>query len=384
MKIGINALFIRPGINGGTETYTRELIRNFGALGLPDEFVVYGIYPEIADWCAPFGNFSFRRIPLVRSMPLRIVYEQTAYPRIVERDRIDVLFSPGYVGPLRGRFSSVVTVHDMFSFVCPQYLTRTRALYLRAMLPRGIKRSHAVIAVSETTAGDIVRFFPFAAAKLRVVQEAADERFRPGPAALADAGLAEPYLLSVSTIWPVKNQANLIRGYAEARREFGVRHHLVMVGRDAMGTMQALAGDLGVSEFVHFTGFIPFEKLLAYYRSAAVFVAPSLYEGFGLPVLEAMACGCPVICSAIPVFKEVAGDAALSFEPLDTAGLASQIARLVSDTGLADSLRKKGLETARQYSWRSAAEQTYAVLRQAGEGGGPLPAVAASAHGARQ
>jgi glycosyltransferase involved in cell wall biosynthesis len=363
MKIGINALFIRPGINGGTETYTRELVSHLGEMHTNDHFIVYGLDPQLASWCAPFSNFEYVQIAIRSSVPLRIVYEQTAFVRRVQRDGVDVLFCPGYVAPLAGNFPIVTTIHDMFAFVYPQYLSKARTIYWRIMLPLTMKRSNRIIAVSNNTAADICRFYPAYASKLRVIREAANELFRSANSKTQIAGdVPSSFLLGVSTLQPLKNLRNLLLGYAASRQEHGVEAHLILIGRDAMGTVASLAKELGIGRYVHLTGFVPFEDLLRYYRSAMAFVSASLYEGFGLPLLEAMTCGCPVLCSRTSIFQEIAGDAALFFDPLEPAEIGRSIAQIAFDARLREKLQLKGFENLARFSWKRAAEEVYEIL----------------------
>jgi len=359
MRIGIDALFIRPGINGGTETYTREMIRALGELGTDDEFIVYGVYPELGAWCSPYRNFRFVRIALGRSVPVRILYEQTVFVRRVKLDSIDVLFCPGYVSPLWGSFPVVTTIHDMLAYVYPQHLTKARTLYWRTMLPLTMRRSSRIITVSANTADDVRRYLPAHAGKVRIIKEAADARFCPANAGQETPSTAKPhaFLLAVSTLQPMKNVRNLLLGYADARQKHGLNADLVLVGRDAMGTVTSMAREFGIADRVRLTGFLPFAQLLHYYHSAVAFVSASLYEGFGLPVLEAMKCGCPVACSRTSIFQEVAGDAALYFEPLDKQEIGRCLAEIANDEGLRNRLRHKGLERAAGFSWKRAAEQ---------------------------
>ena len=383
MKIGINALFIRPGVNGGTETYTREMVKQFGAICTKDEFVLYGTDSQLADWCREYRNCEFREVGMQwKNVPYRIAYEQTAFAGKLRQDGIDVLFSPGYVTPLLGTFPTVTTIHDMFAYVYPQYLHRARVLYWRTMLPLSMRRSARVIAVSENTAADIRKYLPEFGDKVRVVREAAEDRFCPPDSqSRKPAGAPKvPYLLGVSTIQPFKNVPNLIRGYARARKDHGVMWDLVLIGRDAMGNVKSLAKELRISEHVHLTGYVETDELIRYYQCAEAFVSASVYEGFGLPVLEAMACGCPVVCARTSIFTEIAGDSALMFDPFDVAEIAERIAQLWRDPAEREELRRRGLAKAAEYSWARAATELHGIFHEVA-GMAPEPAASVSSKG---
>ncbi|CAN5830004.1 glycosyltransferase family 1 protein [soil metagenome] len=369
MKIGINLLYIRPGINGGTETYAREMIAHLGALESEAEFIVYGLYPELRAWCEEFDNFRYHQVELpLLAVPARILYEQTAFVRLLERSGIDALFSPGYVTPLWGDFQKITTVHDMFGFVCPQHFSRARSLYWRSLIPSSVRSSDAVVAVSDTTAADIERFIPEARAKLHVLKESVRSDLTPGPSRGAGpperprSRLPERYILSVSTLKPIKNIATLLQAFALLGERYEGGVDLVLVGRDELGSLRSLAEELGIGEHVHFAGYVPSEELPLYYRAAAAFVLPSHYEGFGLPTLEAQACDCPVICSRTPALVEVAGEAALFFDPRSPEELAAVLATLLRDDGLADRLRAAGQRNLERFSWADSAARLHALI----------------------
>jgi glycosyltransferase involved in cell wall biosynthesis len=369
MKIAVNLLYIRPGVNGGTETYAREMIAHLGALESDAEFVVYGLYPELRAWCEKFDNFRYQRVELpLRSVAVRILYEQTAFVRLLERSGIDALFSPGYVTPLWGRFRRITTVHDMFAFVCPQHISRARALYWRVLIPWSVRRSDAVVAVSDTTAADIERFIPAARGKLHVLKESVRSDLSPASSSGAafterpGLGLPERYILSVSTLKPIKNIATLLKAFALLRERDDAGVELVLVGREELRSLRRLAEDLGIVEHVHFAGYVPEDELPLYFRAAAVFVLPSHYEGFGLPALEAQACDCPVVCSRTPALVEVAGEAALFFDPGSATELAGALATLLRDAELADRLRAAGRSNLERFCWTSSAAGLHALI----------------------
>lgn len=366
-RIGVNLLFVRPGLNGGTETYARDMTTHLiKASESTSEIVIYASSSKLLSWFAEFPNVQFRAIDgLSKRVWLRIIYEQLFFSRVLERDEIDVLFSPGYVSPLWGKYLSIITIHDMFAFVCPQFISRPRSIYWRAMLPLSMNRANAVIAVSDTTANDIVRFFPDVRDKIKVIKESVstevEKSFRRAKSQKPSRPPASPYILAVSTIKPIKNISKLVEAFALILQKCHVDLDLVLVGRDALGTIRDQAKRLGLDEKVILTGYVSDEELYDYYASASVFVLPSFYEGFGLPILEAMYCGCPVACSSAPALKEVGGDAAVYFDPNSTADMARAILDGIEQR---QELVRKGYLNLEKYSWMRGAEDLSKVIQQ--------------------
>ncbi|MEA3308121.1 MAG: glycosyltransferase family 1 protein [Chloroflexota bacterium] len=270
--------------------------------------------------------------------------------------------------PLRGA-PTVLTVHDLIFRHLPEHHKLLNRWYLNATLPLYCRRADHIIAVSEETRRDLLAAYNLPVEKITVIHEAADPRFRlPAPGAVVRArtsyGLPAEYLLYVGTIEPRKNLPRLLHAW-EPLYQAGEAPPLVIVGRRGW-----LADDFYAAlerspcrEAVQFTGYVRDEDLPALYAGATAFVFPSLYEGFGLPPLEAMACGTPVICSRTSSLPEVVGDAALTVEPTETDALRSALYRLVSQPELRAELRARGLKQAAQFSWERAAQETLAVYR---------------------
>ena len=270
-----------------------------------------------------------------------LVWYPTGLPRAARRARVELLHCTTYRGPLGSRPPAVVTVHDLAVFRHPEAFPRWTRTYGRLVVPHMIRAARRVIAVSEFTRRELVEVLRVPEERIRVIPNAVDAEFRPdGPAAEGD------YVLAVGTLEPRKNLERL----GEAARLAGLE--LRVVGARGWG---------GVSANGHWLGELPDDELARLYRGARCFAYPSLYEGFGIPILEAMACGAPVVTSVGGATEEVAGGAAVLVDPRDPAGIARGIEEAAARR---DELRRLGLERARLANWASVAAQTVEVYRE--------------------
>ena len=271
--------------------------------------------------------------------------------------------------PLHGA-PTVLTVHDLIFRRYPAHHKRLNRWYLNATMPLFSRRAGHIIAVSEQSKRDVVEAYGIPPDKITVIYEAADPRFCPQPPATVTTvreriGLPERYVLFVGTIEPRKNLARLLAAF-ERVRAAGLTDALVIVGKRGW-LYDAFFAQLEGSparDAVIFPGFVPDADLPAVYAGAQVLAFPSEFEGFGLPVLEAMACGTPVICSNTSSLPEVAGDAALLIDPLDTNTLTDALERVLQDETLREQMRGRGLTQAGRFSWVRAAEETLAVYQK--------------------
>ena len=271
--------------------------------------------------------------------------------------------------PLRG-VPTVLTVHDLIFRRYPAHHKRLNRWYLNATMPLFCRRADHLIAVSEQSKRDIVEAYSVAPEKITVIYEAADPRFCPQPANTAAAvrtryGLPDRYLLFVGTIEPRKNLARVLAAFERLHAK-RLTDALVIVGKRGWLYDDFFARLEGspAKQAVIFPGFVPDTDLPAVYAAAQAFAFPSEFEGFGLPVLEAMACGTPVVCSNTSSLPEVAGDAALLVDPLEVDALTDALGRVLRDPALAADLRARGLAQAARFSWARAAEETLAVYRR--------------------
>lgn len=371
MRIGINtfALSDRLGM-AGPGRYILELVWALTRLDHGHELVVLGNADNLhllpADGCR---RVDCGRLTTVR--PLRLLWEQMALPLLARRYRLDVLHSPTFVAPIAVPCASVVSILDMTWFSHRDQHIWVKGAYFRALIPPSARRATRAIAISEASKKDIVRLLSLPKERVVVTYLGVDLGvFCPQAATTIDPvgshyGVRRPYVLYVGKLEPRKNLPVLIEAFSAISSEFP-GHQLVIVGNpgwDYEAVYQAARTALGKQ--IHFTGFVADTDLPTLYAAADLFVYPSSYEGFGIPVLEAMACGTPVITSNVSSLPEVAGEAGLLVDPLDVAGLAAAMRRVLSDGDLRQRMRAKGLEQARQFTWKETAKRTLEVYEDA-------------------
>jgi len=386
MRIAFDATAM-PRLMAGAAVYTYELARALAAVDIENEYVIFARGSHFDDLPAmrsgPPAGPAYRtgrragvRVLKVRvpSRPLRLLWEQTVLPwsaRGGRRLRIDVLHSPHHTTPLAPcGYRRVVTIHDLTFFLLPERYPTTRRLYFQLMTRLSARVADAVIVPSEAVKGDVTRILGLPRERVFVIPEAAGPAFHPQDAVAIEAvrrryGLEGPFLLSVGSLEPGKNRERLLQAFARVRAR-GLKHSLVVAGQRAWRYEgeAPLARRLGLADSVRFLGHVPQADLPALYSAADLFVFPSLYEGFGLPALEAMACGTPVVASNVSALPEVVGDAALQVSPLDVEALAGAMERLLRDDRLRSDLRERGLERAARFSWEKAARQTVEVYHR--------------------
>jgi glycosyltransferase involved in cell wall biosynthesis len=356
VRIGVNALYLIPGGVGGTEIYLRELLAALAIIDTANEYFVFANLESGQDLIPRQANFHWKPQAVHAVFrPARILWEQIVLPLEAWRYGLDVMFNPGFTAPLAAACPSVSTFHDLQHKRYPEYFRRVDLPFWRFLLWAAAHRSRRLIAVSEATRSDLLRFYRLHAERITVVAHGVNARFFG-----LDRSHIEPYLLCVSTLHPHKNIERLLRAYARKPRE----HKLVLAGLRGFQTsaIEALIAESGVADRVTIPGWLPREDLIRLYERAHAFVYPSTFEGFGMPVLEAMAAGIPVACADIPALREVADGAALFFDPLDEDALAEALDRIASDAELRRDLAVAGPEHARPYTWNRTAEKTLAVL----------------------
>lgn len=356
--------------SAGIGRYTRELL---GALACMDDDTKYRLFYWNGGTAAghlPPLDERFR----VRSLPLsdrvaNAIWHRARAPIPVQCliGGFDLYHSPDFtLPPTLGR-PSVLTVHDLAFLRTPECAFPTLRAYLEAVVPRSVRRATAVIAVSESTRRDCIELLGATPEKVITVPEGVSAGFLSPPsggqarALLRAAGVDRPYVLTAGTLEPRKNYVRLLEAFARLRAA-GADHLLVVAGRRGWmyDPIEEALRRLGLQGSVLFLQ--PDDLLLtALYRAADVFVFPSLYEGFGLPPLEAMACGAPVACSNSSSMPEVVGDAALLFDPYQVEEIAGAMSRVLGDRELAERLRARGPRHAAEFTWERAAHRTHAV-----------------------
>jgi glycosyltransferase involved in cell wall biosynthesis len=304
---------------------------------------------------------------------LRTLSEHLYSPLRLPLSHIDV-FNTGMAPLLNVSWSPVIHVKTMHAFTAPDSVKPLTRAYRRLGYPRSVQVAEAIIINSESLRSEIEHHLKVDPRKLKLIHEAVDhDLFKPGDTAAARArvasyGVTKPFVLFVSSMWPYKNCDGLLRAWAKARGELGDRQ-LAVVGpvRDEKygALLHSLTAELGIAEDVVFVGGVPLEETVRFYQAADVFVYPSFNETFGLPILEAMACGCPVVTSDASAMPETAGGAAVLSDPGDPASIARAILRAVGPER--DRLREAGLRRAGQFTWGATAASTLDVYREVAE-----------------
>ena len=364
MVIGLNLLYVLPGRVGGTETYAAGLLHGFAGIAGSDQFFVY-VSREAADWPLPAGP-RFRRVICPVDASFRVAryrYEQTQLPARLGADGVHLLHSLGYVAPLRLPCPSVVTVHDVHHRAYGSPWSWPRRMLLEFFVSQSVRRAAAVIAVSRFSRDEIAQAYGVAARQIDVVLEAPKPRSEAlalpaGPSPLVRRGVGGRYLLAFGGLQPNKNLPRLVQAFRTARRQSGLEQELVIVGRLPAG-LRLRRGDGVVT-----TGYLDDADVAAALRCADALVFSSTYEGFGLPVLEAMAAGVPVACSNVTAMPEVAGDAALYFDPESVDDMTRKIGDISLNESLRMELRAKGLARAADFTWEKSARETMAIYRR--------------------
>lgn len=364
MKVAVGAV---AGTSGGPATYAVELVRALAEAYPQDRFVV------LTDRPASFEAFAETRTIPLPSPWMQPVWDHVQVPRALARERFDLYHGTKGVLHRVASLPLVVTVHDLASYVMPQTFSLAQRLHLDWETPRAVVAASAIIVPSASTAADVTRFFPASAGKIRKIAEAAGAGIGPVPAAdvidwrqrhdLGDADL-RPLCGYLGTLQPRKNVELLVASFLQAARDRDWR--LVLAGRMRPGYRPAFlkSGD----PRIRYIGPLPHHEVPLFFAALRCMVSPSAYEGFGLTVIEAMACGCPVVALRNSSLPEVVGDAGILVEAADVVSLAPVIHEVMSDGRVAAAMSRKGRERAAQFSWREAAVRTRAVYEEVAGG----------------
>jgi len=366
VRIAIDARKLR---DYGIGTYVRNLLRNLARIDRATEYVLF-TQPADVELGTELGD-NFRTV--VERAGAYSVREQINIPLDLRREGIDLFHAPHYVLPPLTPCKSVVTIHDCIHLRFPQYLpNRLAYAYARSSLWVATHRASRVLTVSEASKRDILRYFRVPESKIDVIYNAIDERLGE-PLSNEEIGrvreryqLYDPFVLYAGNIKPHKNLERLIEAFHMLRRN-GFEHvKLLIIGDEVSqyATLRRAVHRHKLHQHVRFFGFVPDKTLAALYRLASVFVFPSLYEGFGLPPLEAMASGTPVITSNVSSLPEVVGDAALLIDPYESGEIANAIRRVLTEPALASDLRQRGLARVKEFSWERSVTRVREIYEE--------------------
>jgi glycosyltransferase involved in cell wall biosynthesis len=366
VRIAIDARKLR---DYGIGTYIRNLLRHLSRLDRSTEYVLL-CRKEDCGIAATLGE-NFRSV--IEPAPAYSLQEQVRIPLALRRVRADLFHAPHYVLPPLTPCRSIVTIHDCIHLRFPQYLpSRAGHAYARGALWAATHQSARVLTVSEASKRDILQYFRIPEEKIDVISNAIDERFNTPPApddierVKERYQLNDPFVLYAGNIKPHKNLERLIEAFHIFHRSGFEDVKLLIIGDEISkyATLRRAVHRLQLHKHVRFFGFVSDDTLAALYRLAAVFVFPSLYEGFGLPPLEAMASGAPVVTSNVSSLPEVAGDAALLIDPYDTEAIADAIRRVLSDDQLRLEMRERGFVRARHFSWERSIGRVHDIYQE--------------------
>ena len=364
MRIAVDAHAIGRHLTGN-EVYVRSLLSEYSILDPESEFIAY-ISEAGADRLVPR---RFRTEKVAADPYFRLGWDLSRRLAIDKPDLVHVQ----YTAPLINRTPVVVTVHDVSFIEHPEYFTAMRRAQLRFNVERTVKMADRIITVSEFSRDAILRAYPVSPDKVRVIPNAVSSEFRVVSRGRAThavqerLGVQAPFIFSVGDLQPRKNHIGLITAFSALTAAHPeLKHHLVIAGQNTWFTpkVRAAAQASGVASRIHFTGFVSDADLVRLYNACDCFVFPSFYEGFGLPILEAMACGRAVACSNTSAMPEVAEGAGLLFDPRNPTSIARAIADILLDSELRERMESRGLHRAAHFNWRKSAGATLDVYRE--------------------
>lgn len=370
MRIGVDARLMQHQ-PAGISNYTRHLLQALQQIDSENEYI---IFQHRRQTMPLIRQANFQRATLYAPVHTRL--EQWMLPFELSRHHLDLLHCTDFIPPLRSKIPTVITVHDLAFLHWPHFLTTESAAYY-GQIDRAVRHARQIIVPSEHTKQDLIARLGVPGDNINVISEAAAPEFHPLPIAEArqdvmrQFNLPERFVLFVGTIEPRKNVSGLLQAFAYLRQHYNANHELDNVGLAIAGgkgwlyeDTLALIDRLELRQHVHILGRVDDAWLPKLYVAARCHVHVALYEGFGLPPLEAMACGTPTIVSDVSSLPEVVGDAALLVNPRSSEEIAVALNRLLSDDALHAELREKGLRRAQIFSWKSAARCTLEVYKQ--------------------
>ncbi len=298
----------------------------------------------------------------------KIIWEQFFLPFSLWKNNVQLYHGTGFTLPFfkSKKMRYVVTIADMTFFSHPKYHTWWKVFYFQHMIPPTLKKADIVIAISENTKSDVMKMIKISPEKIKSIYLGVDEKFLPQQEKeykeiLKKYSIPKPYILFVGMLEPRKNLDGLLRAYAPLKER--LNHHLIIVGKKGWKyePIFETVKKLELQNHVHFLGYVPDEDVPALYSAATCFVYPSFYEGFGIPIIEAMACGCPVITSNNSSMKEIAGNAAILVDPYNITDIQNAIELLIADKAIRIKKRKEGIIQAKKFSWEKMVFKTKEV-----------------------
>jgi len=366
-RVGINAVVLTPR-SGGLLTYLSNLIDHILALPSDIKFSLFFSREFLNDDSRYAELPQSIGLPLSGSQPkTRILKELLVWPRTLRQQPIDLFHSPISYIPLGVSGPAIVTIHDLGFFHYPAHYTRLRCKYLQKMIARAARKALKIIAISEYTKNDIIETLGIPAEKIECIYHGFDATpFRAThieeqiARIRAKYQLPEQFILAVGHLEPRKNYLRLLQAFHQLREQQKIPHHLIIVGQEnwLYKPFYELMHQLKLNNAVHFTGFVDQADLPAIYQLADVFILPTLFEGFGIPVLESMAAGTPVVCSNVASLPEIGQQAALYFNPYEVADMSEKIWQLINNEQVQQQFIQAGFENIKRFQWHECAQKT--------------------------
>lgn len=370
MRIGINALYLLPGRVGGSEIYIRNLVRWLPRVSPGDRFVIFvnresaGVFEAISP-DVEVVNCAFN----AASRPARILWEQFVLPFQIRRHAIDVLLSAGMTAPFFCPARSALVIHDLQHENQPENFSRFQLFFLKTIIRLSSIRADSIVAISGKVKKDIIKYYKIPESRIGIAYNGVEAScFFPRSGEEVERvrrkyKLPGRFILYIASALPHKNYSRLLEAFRLVKaKDAGIK--LVLIGARDYG-QDAVAeriDALGIKDDVVFSGWLPFEDIPLIYAASELFVFPSLHEGFGIPVIEAMATGVPVVCSDIEPLTEVVAGSALLVDPLSPGDMAQGMLKVLADPVLRERLVRDGLKRAENFSWEKTARDTLSLI----------------------
>jgi glycosyltransferase involved in cell wall biosynthesis len=374
MKIGINARYVQRKIFTGIENYIYNLLLNLKKIDKKNKYYLF--FEKDRQIPIKFSdNTNFKTIipkfP-TRNQIERIALNQFSMNSYIKRARLDVFHEPFFTSPFFKNCPTIITIYDISNYIHPEFFNLKTKLYFNLLFPRSIKNSDHIITISKSSKEDIVNYLKVEPDKIEVIYAGIDNDFTKIISENKLGGvkikynISQDYILYVSFISPRKNLVNLIKAFNIFKKNTKEGVQLVIVGGKGWNSKKVfeLVKSLKLENDIIFTDYVPKEDLIILYSYAILFIYPSIYEGFGLPTLEAMSCGCPVITSKLSSLPEVCGDAALYIDPYDVEDIAAAILNLTIDDNLKKLLIVKGFQNIKRFDWVKTATETLKIYER--------------------
>lgn len=371
MRIGINALYLLPGRVGGTEIYIKNLVRELAKRDSENEYVIFVNRESVGVFDGIAPSFEIVECPVrASSRPLRILWEQVVLPFQAKRRKMDILFSAGMTSPFVCPVPSIVVIYDLQHINQPENFPPVYRFFLNAIIYLSAKTSDAIVVISGRVKEDVVKHYGIPPERVHVVYIGMDPDFflRAVPekilAVRKKYSLPERFIFYPASSLPHKNHKRLLDAL-KILKDAGEDVKLLLTGaRDyGYGEVEKKIKELGLEKDVVFLGWLPYEDIPAIYSASEALVYPSLHEGFGIPIVEAMATGTPVVCSRIEPLGEVASDAAIFVDPYDPKKIADAVMTALNNGAAREDLIKKGLERAKEFTWEKTAGNTLKIFK---------------------